>query len=73
MRDLRNLPDEARLAPVDAAELLGISRPTFWRWVKLGRVPAPAPVLEGARPTVPAGAIRALLNRATDRDQEPAR
>lgn len=33
--------DDPLLRDVEACEILGISKPTFWRWVRAGTLPKP--------------------------------
>ena len=37
----RNGHDDALLRDTDVAAIMGISRPSLWRWVSAGTVPAP--------------------------------
>ncbi len=37
----RNGQNDALLRDTDCAAMVGVSRPTWWRWVSAGHVPAP--------------------------------
>ncbi|MFB9950040.1 helix-turn-helix transcriptional regulator [Rhizobium puerariae] len=46
----------------EAAAILGISKPTFWRWKRLGQIPAPVKL--GGLSRWPQSEILEIINKA---------
>jgi predicted DNA-binding transcriptional regulator AlpA len=62
LRNFALLPDEALVRVPVVAALNGVSTPTVWRWVQLGRLPKP--VRRGRTTAWRVGDLRTALKQA---------
>lgn len=63
-KNLDTLPDDARVATRDVAQLLAKSKPTIFRYIASGILPRTQSIPPGARPTHRLGDVRNLLRGA---------
>ena len=62
---IRHSGVERYLRPREICEKLGISRATYWRWVKSGRLPPPVPLGKQVRGTPESDLAGALQKLST--------